>query len=183
MHRATSLLALPLLLLGCPTSSDSNLPSCSAPDELEVGTVEATLDGDPWTGTSSGYQLAATGFFFAANAAPLSLSLRVTRSSVYGEDEEGNVVIDEGDSVEDIFDEAAFPADLAFGSTNDDGADATPVLDGETFHTSEGGSGFGTLLELVEDPPHLRGCFELIAGSTSGDDELTLSGAFALAAM
>ena len=192
-------LVLLVLLLGCPTEGDDRLPSCSPPDEQELNTLSATIDGEAWTGTTTGYQIiagpalqvSATGQ--DADGQTVNVVLRLLESTVWSVDEETDeVVTDDGDPIEDILDDEAL-ADFDMGDANTNGANATvTVSPNPSMSTGEGdGGGFASITAsgVPADgeqgaAAELVGCFAFDVESQDGSETASLTdGGFRLTSL
>lgn len=194
------ILALFALLLGCPTEADDRLPGCTAPDEQELNTLSGTIDGEAWTGASSGFQMIAGPALQVSATGPdvdgvtVNVVLRLLRATVWSIDEETDeVVTDEGDTIEDALDDAAAPYDFDVGDANVNGANSTVTITGDpSMSTGEGdGGGFARITSIgvpeggeAGDPEEVVGCFEFAAESQDGSADVDIAdGGFRLTSM
>lgn len=185
--RALSLIVLLLLapLVACDPAGGDPRPSCDADAEVATNSLLAVVDGADWEGTSSGYQVSGVGLLAAFTLdATNSMSLRLVRSTVFDLDDEGVIHELEGDDVEDVLSDGTYPVDFELGSSADEGADVTFIVDNETLHTGEGDGGFLRITSFGDEDtgaPVLRGCmfFHAETQDAAHDAELQ-SGSFAL---
>ena len=187
MRRFLLLLPIAALLAGCPAPDGLQPPTCTVEDELPPGELHAQVDGDEWVAEvpPTAMTMGAGGMMLFFNVdANNSLTMRLRASSLFsveGEDEEAELVIDEGEDIEDIHGGRATPADFSVGDGTDDGADATLVVDDLTLHTGHADvTGFLRLVEYAEDEDTgavtLLGCGWFDAAEQNGDGEASMTG-------
>jgi hypothetical protein len=192
MRASPVLLSLILALIGCPTDgADGNLPFCELPDpeELAPGNFVASINGSPWEApavpVANPWQLSGTGFQTSGSADGKDMTIRLTMSSTYEEDDDGEVDIDPDDPIQDVFDDQPASVDFRLGNQNLDGGDTSLTIDTGLFHTNQnGGDGFLRLgFQEGEDgaPGTILACFFYTAGDTDSDDVAEVTdGAFVL---
>ena len=189
-----------LVLVGCPSAEDDRLPSCTVPDDLEVGTVTAEVDGEEWTGATAGYQLiAGPALQVSATGADgdgrtVNIVLRLLRASSFAVDEETDEVVrDDDQDIEDILRDKETPYDFALGDASEVGANATVTISPDpSMSTGEGdGDGFLRITSIAVpddgedgDPEELVGCFDLRAVTQNEDRGVdVVGGGFRLVAL
>ena len=162
-----SALAALLLSVGCAESSEDPRPTCSADDSLADNALVATVGDTDWVATSTGYQLLATGLLasFTVDSANY-MSLRLVTETIFELSDDGVISELEGDDVDEVMSDEAFPADFELGDSATEGADATIAVDGDTLHSGEGEGGFLRLTSL--EAGVLRGCFYFNADGQDG---------------
>ena len=182
----TPLLLSALLLAGCPGDVvNPNLPSCDLPnpEEHPADTFRGTIGGESWEAPAvppgSTWQLAGTGFFTASGDGSRDMTIRLTNSSVFLEEEDGSVSAELDEDIESVFG-ARIGADFALGNQNDDGGDISLTIDSVTHHTNQpGGGGFLRLgFQDGEDgaPGLILACFFYTAGEAQGDALVEVEG-------
>jgi len=180
-------------LIGCAAEAEDGTPSCEISDDVGMNEMIGEVDGENWSATSSGYQIAgAVGFIsaFTLDAHNL-LSIRLHHTAVFTFNEgTGLVDVDDGDDVADVFEAGGGPYEFFLGSASADGGDVTLTVEDEVFHTDDGdGSGGYLYIDTVEagqgnNPDVARGCFYFDAGSDSSDEVLSVvGGSFSVSAM
>jgi hypothetical protein len=180
-----ALVAAASLLSACPGSQEPEGPSCEADAEMDSGELHATVDGEERVAETQGFQLSATGFNLAFTVdAHNTTSIRLVRSSIITVDDEGNEDVEEGDEVENLFEDGDFPADFLLRDGSDDGGDVTLVVEDVTYHTSEAPDPGFLRLDTYESAsegaaPVLRGCLYFDAATDGGDSVRLEAGVFA----
>jgi len=158
--------------------------------------LTGVVDGDEWSGVTSGFQLIAGPALQMSATGPdddgdsVNVVLRLLQSVEYSIDEEsGEVEITEGTLIGDALDEKAAPYDFELGDANDQGANATVTKTPPSMSTGEGeGSGFLRITSIgvptdgeEGDPEEVIGCFSLTASSQDGSQSVSITdGAFRL---
>ncbi|GEM_PF-3525119 len=184
--RAFWTLVVASALAGCPAVADNpNLPSCDLPDseQHDVDTFAATVGGDAWTAPAvppgNTWQLTGTGFQTSSGDGTTDMTVRLTSSSTFEENEDGTVDIDLDTPIQAVFDDRE-TTDFQLGNQNLDGGDTSLTIDSVTFHTNQDGGG-GFLRLGFEDgeeggPGLILGCFFYSAGEAQGDDIVDVEG-------
>ncbi len=184
MRRFLLLLPVAALLAGCPTDDGPQAPTCTVEEELPEGELHAQVDGADWVAEAppTAMTMGAGGMMIFFNVdAHNTLTIRLRQSSLFSIDEETEeIVIDEGDDIEDIHDDRV-GADFSVGDGTSDGADATLVVDDVTMHTGNASdTGFLKLVEYAEDEDTgavtLKGCGWFDAAEQNGDGEASMTG-------
>ena len=186
MRAVLSLLASASLLVGCPTGDpNSNLPSCELPDSEShaADTFVGTVDGDLWEAPAvppgNTWALSGTGFQTSAGNGTVDMTIRLTSSSEFEEEEDGSIDIDLDTPIQAVFEDRE-PTDFQLGNQNLDGGDTSLTINSVTFHTNQdGGGGFLHLaFEDGEDdaPGLILGCFFYSAGEAQGESVIDVSG-------
>ncbi len=143
-----------LLLCGCPTETGPQAPSCTPADEQVVDELTALVDGEEWIGERTQFQVVPAGMMVGfTQDSTHTMTIRLRRSSIFTVDEEtGDVDIDDGDDIEDIYDGQVAPTDFSVGDGSRDGADITLVNAGDTLHSSNASDeGFLRITEFAVD--------------------------------
>jgi hypothetical protein len=175
MKRLLPLLLLPLLT-ACPAPEGPQPPSCEVEDEFPEGELHATVDGDAWVADNTMFQVQATGMMLGFTVdATNAITMRLTFASHFSIDEETEeLIIEDGDEIQDVHDDRTAPSDFLVGDGSRDGADATLVVDSTTMHSSNADEeGFLRLVEYLVDEDTgaetLIGCGWFDAEEQNGD--------------
>jgi len=143
-----------LVVSGCTEEEGLQPPGCTPAEETAPDSLVAQVDGDEWLGDLTLFQVGPTGMMIGFTAdATNAMTIRLQRSSVFVVNEEDEqVLVEDGDGIEEIYEQEAVPADFSIGDSGQDGADVTLVLEGETLHSSDADDeGFLRLAEFHED--------------------------------
>jgi hypothetical protein len=142
---------------------------------MAPGNFTASIDGDAWDApavpTNNPWQLSGTGFQTSGSADGRDMTIRLTASSTFEEDEEGDVDEDLDDPIQEVFEDRPGSVDFQLGNQNLDGGDTSLTIDAVTYHTNQDdGGGFLRLgFEDGESGGLILGCFYYTAGAASGD--------------
>ena len=194
MRAFIGLFALSVTLVACPTEeANPNLPSCDLPDseELAPGNFRATINDSLWEAPAvppgNPWQLSGTGFQTSGSADGSDMTIRLTSSSRFEEQEDGSVDKDLDDPIQDVFDDMPVSVDFQLGNQAIEGGDTSLTINAVTHHTNQdGGGGFLRLSFQAGDdegsPALILGCFDYTAGEAGGGETAVVSdGAFVLA--
>lgn len=190
MNRMTPIALTFVLLCGCPTSGDDRLPQCQPPAEQDLNTVSGMVDGDVWSGVTSGFQLIAGPAMQVSATGPdddgdsVNVVLRLLHAVEYSVNEESDEVeIAESTLILDALDDKAAPYDFELGDASAHGANATVTKTPPSMSTGEGeGSGFLRITSIgvpadgeEGDPEEVVGCFNLTASSQDGSQSVSVT--------
>jgi len=187
MRALSSLVVSASLLAGCTGPlGNSNLPSCDLPDpeEHDADTFSATVGGDLWEAPAvppgNTWNLSGTGFQTSSGDGTTDMTIRLTSSSTFEEDEEGDVDIDLDVPIAEVFNDRPDSADFQLGNQNLDGGDTSLTISAVTYHTNQDGGG-GFLRLGFQDGEEgaagfILGCFFYSAGAAQGSDVVDVEG-------
>lgn len=175
-------LGLGIATMGCTDYSDGDgTPSCTPDPDLAEGEMRATVDGDEWFATEGIYQLQPVGLLVnVAVDAQNSMNMLLRQLTEFSVDDEGNLDVELGAEVGDVFSEEFLPLDFQLGRASSDGANVTLYVGGVTHASEEADDeGFARITEVGDV---VRGCFRFDAGEAQGggDEVVVEDGSFAV---